>query len=249
MPDIEEGTPARRPRGVRIIKRIITMVVALLVGTYLLLAVVTVAFGGWINHSVVIDAPVEAVWDYGSDSTRAREWSVFFHHIDPIEGRGKPRDGTLGAYRVCYRFANERGMRWDETTEAITKHEHRKIRTFNLVGFPMGPVGTAQEYEVHQDYEALDDVRTRLTFRSKLTRRTGVGNLLAWPVVKGVYVIFGQPAGQEVFVWNLENIRAAVEAKELGTKYHRPHPYSRRLPWEAKPFRWWVRNRWDSLTD
>lgn len=229
-------------------QRFAKFLAAVLVGAYLLLLLVTVVADGWVDHAVEIDAPVAVVWDYGSDSTRAKDWSVFFHHITPVEGKGTAADGTVGAYRICYRNEDERGMRWDETTESITRNEHRRIRTFNLQGFPLGPIGTAQEYEVHQDYDAIDGDRTRLRFRSKLVRRDGIGNLLAWPVVKGIYVILARPAGQQVFVWNLENIKAAIEAAERGEAYDRPHPYDPSLPWEERPLRWWAANRWDVIS-
>lgn len=225
----------------------VQVAVAVPLGLYLFSWLVTVLRDGHITHAVTIDAPVEAVWSYGSDSTRARDWSVYFHHITPIEGPGHAPDGTVGAFRICYRNADEQGLRWDETTERIVELEHREIRTFNLVGFPMGPIGRAQVYEVHQDYERIDGNRTRLTFSSKLARQPGFRNLLAWPVVKGCYVVFGAPAGQEVFVQNLENIQAAVEAQESGEPYRRPHPYATHLPWEATPLRWWFSNRWSAL--
>jgi hypothetical protein len=245
---IEAQEPQRRG-GVRTwLRRILLVIAALLVAVYALALLVTVASDGWVRHSVTIDAPVEAVWEYGSDSTRARDWSVYFHHITPKSGPGIAPDGTVGAYRVCYRNADEQGIRWDETTEKIRPLEHREIRTFNLVGFPLGPIGRAQEYAVYQDYERIDADRSRLTFRSKLVRPEGFGRLLSWPLVKGSYVVFGAPAGQEVFVWNLENIAAAVEAEHDGRPYDRPHPYDDNLPWEQTPLRWWFGNRWDALT-
>jgi len=221
----------------------VATVCAVVAGLYLALAVVAAVVRGEIRHSVEIDAPVDAVWSYGSDSTAAREWSVFFHHITPIEAEGRPPDGTVGAFRVCHRTADEHGMAWDETTEEITPERHRRIRTFNLVNFPFGWFGRAQEYEVHQDYEALDADRTRLTFRSSIVRRPGVLDRLAWPISKTVYAMLGAPAGQTVFVWNLENIRAAVEARCSGEPYERPHPYAPELPWESRPARWWITDR------
>lgn len=231
----------------RLLQRVLIAAIAVVVATYLVALAVTVLTDGWIRASVTIDAPVEMVWDYGSDSTRAAEWSVYFHHITPVEGAGRAADGTVGALRWCFRNEDETGIRWDETTEAITTHEHRQIRTFNLVGFPMGPIGRAQEYEVHQDYERLGSDRTRLTFRSKITRQDGLGHLLAWPLVKASYVTFGAPAGQEVFVWNLANIAEAIESAQDGRSYERPYPYREVLPWETKPLRWWAGNRWDAI--
>ena len=245
---IQPHVPARRFGARTWIRRVLIAVVTILLATYALALLVTATSEGWIRHSVTIDAPVETVWEYGSDSTRARAWSVYFHHITPVEGKGKAPDGTVGAYRICYRNADEQGMRWDETTEKIRRNRHREIRTFNLVGFPLGPIGRAQEYAVFQDYERIGNDRSKLTFRSKLVRPDGIGRLLSWPLVKATYVVFGAPAGQEVFVWNLENIKAAVEAEHDGRPYERPHPYDHDLPWESAPLRWWVDNRWEALT-
>ncbi|MCW2923499.1 MAG: hypothetical protein JWM98_903 [Thermoleophilia bacterium] len=228
---------------------IIVIVASLLVCALVLACLlVTALAGGWVRHSVVVDAPVADVWAYGSDSTLASEWSVFFDHITPDATPGRPMDGTVGAFRRCYRDPAEQGPTWDETTEAIEPLRQRRIRTFNLVGFTLGPIGRAQEYDVFQDYEAIDATHTRLTFSSCLRRRPGLANLLAWPLVKAVYVVFAQPAGQEVFVVNLENIKAAVEARHAGRPYVRPHPWAAQLPCEATPIRWWLANRLARLT-
>lgn len=209
--------------------------------TWLACALVSLAFGGWISHAVIVDAPVQAVWDYGSDSTRAAEWSVYFDHIVPIEGDGLAPDGTVGAYRVCYRDADRTGPRWGETTEAATPLEHREIHTFDLRGFQFGVLAQLTEYEVHQDYEAIDADTTRLTFRSRLRRPVGVAGFLVLPVLKAAYLLLGaREAGQQVFVWNLENIAAAVAARHAGVPYERPHPWAPSLGWEDEPLRWWI---------
>src|SRR3712207_6593650 len=92
---------------------------------YAACCVLTIACRGWIRHRVRINAPVEAVWEYGSDSRRANEWSVYFDHITPVEGDGHPPDGTIGAFRICYRNVDESGPRWSETTEAAEPLRHR----------------------------------------------------------------------------------------------------------------------------
>ncbi|MCW2927585.1 MAG: hypothetical protein JWM86_1553, partial [Thermoleophilia bacterium] len=60
---------------------IAVIIAAVIGGTYVALAVLARAVEGWIRHEVIVDAPLDVVWAYGSDSTRAAEWSVFFHHI------------------------------------------------------------------------------------------------------------------------------------------------------------------------
>lgn len=223
---------------------VVMIAVSVLVAGMVLL---TVTAEGWISHTVDIDAPLREVWEYGSDSTRAAEWSVYFHHITPETAPDRPADGEVGAFRRCFRDAEERGTRWDETTEAVDVLRQRTIRTFNLVGFPVWGLPRAQEYEVFQDYEELTPAHTRLTFRSRLVRPRGLAVLLAWPLVKTAYLV-GTPAGQEMFVVNLENIKAAVEARHAGREYVRPHPYEAVLPFETAPLRWWIRNRVDRLT-
>lgn len=213
----------------------------LLAGAYACCVLLSVLFGGWIHHSLTVDAPVQAVWDYGSDSTRAAEWSVYFDHIVPIEGDGLARDGTVGAYRICFRNADRTGPRWAETTEAATPLEHREIHTFDVRGFQFGALAKFTEHEVHQDYEAIDDGTSRLTFRSRLRRPDGLFGLLAFPVLKASYLLLGaREAGQQVFVWNLENIAAAVAARHARVAYERPHPWAPSLGWEDEPLRWWI---------
>lgn len=211
-------------------------------GAYVLCLLVSVVFGGWIHHAVTVDAPVEAVWEYGSDSTRAAEWSVYFDHIVPIEGEGLAPDGTVGAYRICYRHADRTGPRWGETTEDATPLQHREIHTFDLRGFQFGPLAKLTEHEVHQDYAAVGSDSTRLTFRSRLRRPEGLLGLIVFPVLKASYLVTGaREAGQQVFIWNLENIAAAVAARHAGVPYERPHPWAPSLGWEDEPLRWWVR--------
>jgi hypothetical protein len=205
------------------------------------------AGSGWIEHEVEIDAPVSAVWEYGSDSTRAAEWSVYFHHITPVEGDGRPADGQLGSLRVCYRLADETGPRWDETTEAVIPYQYREIRTFNLVGFPLAALSRGQEFEVRQHYRALDQERSALRFRSRLTRDPGVASTLLWPLREAGWILVGSLPAEALFEWNLENIAAAVEARHSGTTYERPHPYDPSLDWEERPVRWHTRAWWDEL--
>lgn len=217
-------------------------IIALIVGIYALLIAISLIWQGWMSHTVSIAAPIKKTWDYGSDSTRAKEWSVYFDHITPIEGDGRPKDGTIGSFRICYRNEDESGPCWSETTEAATALEHREIRTFELENFPFGFVAKYSEFEVHQDYISVDENSSKLRFRSRPKRAKGVMGLLLFPLQKMVYLSMGRPVGLLVFVWNLENIAEAVQSRHAGREYVRPHPYSALLPWEAKPTRWWIQN-------
>jgi hypothetical protein len=219
---------------------VLASLVVVLVSSYLVCAVIAMLVGGWISHAVMIDAPVRAVWDYGSDSRRAREWSVYFSHIAPIEGDRLPPDGQIGALRICYRNPDEQGQRWSETTEDVELLAHRRIRTFDLVGFPGACFSRRTEYEVHQHYHAVDDVTSQLAFSTRLQRQPGRRSWVLFPVLKVFYLVLGRGAGRQTFVWNLDNIKAAVEAHHHGRPYVRPHAYQPLLPWEAHPVRWWL---------
>lgn len=209
---------------------------------YLACALAAAVASGWVDETVRIRAPLAAVWAYGSDSRRAAEWSVFFDHITPIEGDGLPPDGAIGAERICYRNADERGPHWYETTVAATPLAHRQIHTYDLREFQAPLIAHNTEYEVHQHYTRVDDATTDLRFRSRMQRRPGVRQLVMFPVLKTGFLIVAHETGVQGFIWNLENIAAAVEARHEGRPYVRPNPWVAVLPWEAKPVRWWLAN-------
>lgn len=237
----EPHARTRRKWGlVQIVRRTLLATIGLLVALYAVCVVVAITMDGSIRHTVTIKAPVEEVWEYGSDSTRARYWSVYFHHITPIEGKGRPRDGSVGALRICYRNKDESGPRWSETTEAVTPLRHREIRTFDLHGFQFAPLSSRISYTVHQNYRVVDTTTSTLEFSTKVERRPGIRGALAFPVLKSSFLLLGRAPGRQVFVWNLTNIKAAVEARHDKVAYDRPHPYDTSLPWESDPLDWFL---------
>lgn len=181
-------------------------------------------------HSVVIQAPLDAVWEYVSDSTSATDWSVYFHHIAPLPESPEP-DGRVGSLRRCFRRADGTGVRWDEEVTIVETPDadgaaRREIRTYALRGFRrhLAPLAARTEYRVEQRFTALSESTTRLTFSTDLHR----------PNLRLARALFG-PFGREtvrVFRLNLQNIAAAVEAKLSDRAPNRPHPYEAIHPWD-----------------
>ena len=158
--------------------------------------------------SIEIAAPVERVWAYVGDSTRAREWSIYFHHISPLPG---PPDGQVGALRRCFRRADEQGTRWDERVRGGERLRVRHIVSYDFVGIP---VTKGAETDVWQLYESLGPDRTRLTFRTAPVKGTNLANRLSFAG--------SRRRAAEIFQKNLENIAAAIEGRPQVHPYESP---------------------------
>ena len=113
---------------------------------------------------VEIEAPIEVVWAYVSDSSKARDWSIFFDHISPLPGI---KDGRVGSLRRCYRCADGTGITWDEEVMQIRAPYFREIRTFALRGFNIWGAESAV-FRVHQSLRRLGPNRTELIFSSSV---------------------------------------------------------------------------------
>jgi hypothetical protein len=161
------------------------------------------------EHSVIIEAPVAEVWAYLSDNTKARDWSIFFHHITSLDDL----DGAVGATRRCFVFADETGRYWDETVVGTEFHRTRHIDMYDIVGYKV-PGSNTYHYDVWQLYEALGPSRTKLTFRTAPAKGSGFGQHLVWAV--------SRRKTNRIFKANLENIKAAIEQ---GDAYERIHAY------------------------
>lgn len=177
------------------------------------------------RHAVTIHAPVEAVWAYVGDSRHAAAWSVYFDHIAPLAGSPVP-DGAVGALRRCFRRADETGPYWDEEVTALDPLRYREIRTYGLRRFrrSIQALSAGVEFRVEQHYAPAGPDATRLAFATALRR----------PRLRPAAWAFARfaPEVVRVFRLNLENIRAAVEARHAGTPYRRLHPYEPVHPWD-----------------
>lgn len=166
-----------------------------------------------VMYTVTINRPIEVVWEYASDSSKATDWSIYFHHISPLAG---VEDGKVGSLRRCYRRADESGATWDEEVIEVKPLEYRQLKTFNLQNFK-NPVLKKAVFRVHQIYEKVDSKKTKLTFASEY-----IGPL-ELDIIQALL-----PAASEterIFMANLENIKAAIEQ---GDEYQRPHPYEQK---------------------
>lgn len=177
------------------------------------------------EHTVSIAAPIDSVWRYVGTSATAREWSVYFHHITPLDtsraGAPLPSDGAIGSVRVCYRREDETGPTWDEVVTGLDStgtERHRRIRTYRLRGFGgmQGWLARRTEYSVTQIYHERGD-STTLTFRTQLFRPDN--GFMRWAFAREADEVV------RVFRLNLENIKAALEARQRGAQYVRLHPY------------------------
>lgn len=153
-----------------------------------------------VSESIIINAPVEVVWDYGSDSTRAHDWSVFFDHITPLPGIP---DGNVGARRRCFRNADESGEYWDEIAISSVKYQFRQIITYNLTNFNFGFLARGGHMYVRQYYRAIDEYTTEMTFQTQYPGNANWRTRLSSKLTK--------KKTAKIFKENLENIKANIE--------------------------------------
>lgn len=184
-----------------------------------------------VSGRVEVDAPIDTLWAYASNSRNAREWSVYFDHITPLHVPGTV-DGQPGSIRVCYRRADGTGPRWSEVIVEVDRLKHRRIRTYDVVEIGPAWYGRQVAYRVDQFYEQLPDGRNALTFSTEPENPGGLLPTVLYPINAVLFACFHGPPTRAVFHVNLENIATAVEARAKRTAYVRPHPYQERMPWE-----------------
>lgn len=164
-----------------------------------------------VSESVIINAPLEETWKYASNSLEAVNWSVYFDHITPLPG--PVPDGGIGSLRRCYRNKDETGYAWDEVIINTEPQRLRQIVTYNFINFPFAWIHRKEYVFVRQLYESLGPEKSRLTFQTSSHKDN---NLL----FRFLFWISRKETG-EIFLKNLENIKAAIEGN--------PRPY----PWRA----------------
>jgi hypothetical protein len=174
------------------------------------------------KESVVINAPLEAVWAYVGNSDNAKEWSVYFSHIKPIAGP----DGQVGGIRRCFRRSDETKNRWDEKTLELKPMTYRKIHTYGLQGFPDESFNSA-EFHVHQRFDESADKKTvTLSFGSELLKPSDPLSLVKF--------LWHSGEVSRVISLNLKNIKEAIESRHQNRPYVRPHPYELVHAWDQK---------------
>jgi len=154
-----------------------------------------------IKQTIEIGAPAEKVYQFLGNSGNAAKWSVFVHHISPLNVDSVP-DAAVGARRRCFRNADEKGTQWDELITENVLNKKRQLTIYNLKGFPM----TAKNLATEQLYESLGNDKCRLSFTVffKDTKPT------LWETIK---TYLGSYKIKSVFKQNMINIKNIVEAE------------------------------------
>ena len=169
--------------------------------------------------SIEIAAPIDEVWKYASDSSLAKEWSSYFDHITPV--KGPIPDGQPGAVRMCFRNPTEKGPRWSELILRVEPLKFRRILSFDFVGYRPQALTHSNQTFVEQIYESLGPEKSRMTFRTiPVPGRS---------FIQTVMLKLARSEAVRLFRVNLENIRAAIEAR------HQHQPYVRIHAWEPPP--------------
>lgn len=153
-----------------------------------------------VQHTVLVEASVEEVWNYLSDSEKAKDWSVFFDHIIPLPGIS---DGQPGSLRRCFKYENETGGRWDEMTIVALPLKKREIVTFNLQGFGYKFLLKNQYIFVRQLYRSIGPNQTLLTFQTMHGPLASLKTKVSFALSKKDV--------QEIFKKNLVNIKSNIE--------------------------------------
>ena len=155
-----------------------------------------------IKSTVIIDAPVNEVFDYLGNSDNARDWSVFVDHITTTNAIEVP-DGSIGSERRCFVNADESGTQWDERTTLVIPNRKRQLVIYNLVDFSM----TADNLATEQIYTPLENNKCELTFTVfyKDTKPT-VGEYLKTKL--GAFHI------KSIFEDNMNNIKTIIEKNQ-----------------------------------
>jgi len=154
-----------------------------------------------LKHSVVINAPVEKVFQYLGNSEHAAQWSVFVDHIIPLN-TNEVADGKVGSIRRCFQQANETGMVWDEIISEVIPNKKRQLLIYNLKNFKM----TADNLATEQQYEKIGEKKCRLSFT--LFFKDVKPNLVdTLEMYLGAYQI------KSIFAQNMVNIKRLIEQK------------------------------------
>jgi hypothetical protein len=162
--------------------------------------------GKQLVESVDIERPCADVFAYLGNSANASRWSVYIHHITPLNAP-PIADGAQGSIRRSFRNADERGMRWDELFTIVEPARRRQLRIFNVVD-SLSP--RDNHLVTEQLYAPIGDGRCRLSFSLFFERPARWTDELAMSAV--AYKI------APVFRANIHNVKRLVEAAAPGAR-------------------------------
>ena len=155
-----------------------------------------------VKHTIEINASVKDVFNFLGNSKNASQWSVFVHHIQPLNA-DSVQDGKTGSRRRCFCRAYEKGMQWDELITEVIPNKKRQLIIYNLKDFPV----TAKNLATEQLYETIDANKCRLTFTVffKNAKPTLIEKIKMYIAAYEIKTIFKQ---------NMANIKMIVEKEK-----------------------------------
>lgn len=162
-----------------------------------------------VDNTVVINEPIDSVFRMLGHSSYARQWSVFVHHITPLNSN-EVADGTPGSTRRCYTQEDEKGIVWDEKILIVEPNQRRRLSIYNTKGFE----SESNDLFTEQLYEKIDSNTTKLTF---VVFRDESKNMEWWKQALLYYIAYDM---KTIFENNMENIKYLAEE---GSNYHRRH--------------------------
>lgn len=112
-----------------------------------------------VEHNIIINTPIDSIFRMLGNSAFARQWSVFVHHIVPLN-KAEISDGKPGSKRRCFAKENETGLTWDEEILIVEPNKRRRLSIYNMQGFE----SSSNDLLTEQLYEKIDSTTTRLTF-------------------------------------------------------------------------------------
>lgn len=187
--------------------------------------------------SIIINAPIEDVWDYTNDDRNARKWSVYFYKItacpqDECPENITKRAGDVGYVRRCFKYEDETRKYWDEKTIFVEKGEKKWVRTIvasNFFGVKAMGFHKKGQALVKNIFERVGKNKTKLTFITGLIKRsenTSSPNRIQYAFWKFVTKNSTIKRTRKYFYMNLVNIKKSIEDKE---DYKRVFPYNPRF--------------------
>ena len=158
-----------------------------------------------------------------SDNSKAHHWSVFFDQIEIyLPTRTWNNVDGLGARRRCYRNRESRGYYWDEEVVHTIPGRLKRIYTFNVSNDTWPRSWFTEGAETYTDniYTTIDENQTKFTFATVSLSTTNAISQASYSSDKHIDLL------TEIFMLNMENIKAMAEAEFKSVTYERPHPYS-----------------------
>lgn len=152
-----------------------------------------------LSQSIAIQSSCETVYEYLGNSEHASDWSIFVHHITPLNP-DEYSDGEQYSKRRCFKNSDEQGLIWDEEIIDLKPNQYRTLSIYNLQGFPI----ESENLITKQVYECLNPMTTTLSLT--LHKDARKSNWIDWIKLK----VFGHYI-DHIFQKNLNGIKREVE--------------------------------------